>query len=117
MSAPAVKVDIDELRRQVNEHAEVLKALKKAKGGKKDDPEVVAAVAKLQTLKAAVTAAEQGDPEEVARLAAAKAVKDVEIATRNEIDMLLRHRGFVFRRTRFTRDLQDFSTLDRSVVP
>lgn len=95
-SSPSSSFDLVALRCSVNAQAEVIKALKKSKGGKKDDPDVLAAVATLQALKLQVTTAEQGDPAEVARLAAAKSVKDAELATRAEIDMVLRHRGFVF---------------------
>jgi len=76
--------------------AESVKALKKLHGGKKDDPEVMAGVAKLQALKAAISEREQGDPEEIARLAQLRAEKEAEVAVRNEVEMLLRHRGFVF---------------------
>ena len=99
MSSPSV--DVAELRRRVNEQAESIKALKKSKaaqpgGAKKDDPEIMAAVAALQGLKAAVAAAEQGDPEEQARLAAARVAKEKELATRRDLDAVLTQRGFFF---------------------
>lgn len=71
--------------------------MKKLGGMKKDDPALLAAVAKLQQLKSELAAAEAADPAEVARMASEAANKAAEMALRDQLEQVLAHRGFVFR--------------------
>lgn len=100
MSSPAAAVDVAELRRRVNEQGESVKALKKELkdvSGGKDDPRLKEALAKLMALKAQLDTAIAGNPEEVARLQAAKKAKEAEMQWRAALESVITQRGFYFK--------------------